>query len=762
MSTLTVEVKIIKELCRNADFRVFGCSPMKKYNELQLNDYYNFTIKGDLPFLSVGEEYTLEIEEVPNSKYKGTYQVVSVPSMQIESFRDLTKDESFDILMNITTSKRLANNILDAYPNFIELILTEGKEAIDLSKIKGVGEVYLSAYERELNNKYKYYSLLQKLKDYKINFTDCKKMFEAYKKEEDILKEMENNPYYMLTEISKRSFDDSDKKILNVHPELHDSEIRCEALIMDILNRNEIDCNTRINANLVWQICKEEYNAPQEWVKVIKKIVTESPLIHYDDETKYMSKMSTYLAECQINDFVKDKLNNSSKLDIDVEKYRDLGEYSMTDKQLECLSNFCKSGISILAGSAGSGKTSSVKGLINLLDDNKMTYTLLSPTGKASRVLSESTNRTAMTIHKRCYQGAINSDVIVLDECTMIGLDIFVMLLDKIVNENCRIVLVGDPAQLSSISLGKVFTDLLNANIIPTTELTEIFRYKSNGSLFTATNIRQGKQFFDDTEMVKHNEENKTYSIGNNYKFIEAIDEESADIFVNEYLKLIKKGIKPKDIMGLSPFNVKELGAYTLNNMIQEEINPPKPNENYLERQIRASNETYNIVFREKDMVMNTKNDYDVTTYEGYLKIKDDESGKLSSADVEKTSIMNGQIGTILKIEQNGLLIEFDEEIVFYEKFKLSNLLLAYVCSVHKSQGSSVDNVIAIVGEQHKKMLSRGLLYVADTRCRKTCINIGSINAFNSALDIVDNKLRDTWLYELLIEQEEGEENVKY
>ena len=138
------------------------------------------------------------------------------------------------------------------------------------------------------------------------------------------------------------------------------------------------------------------------------------------------------------------------------------------------------------------------------------------------------------------------------------------------------------PVTIASVGVGKVFSDFIESNIIPTTNLTEIFRYKSDGSLFVATNIRQGKSFLNDKDMVK--QDGDVYTVGNNYKFIN-----TTDIFntaISEYMKLINKGVKPLDILGLSPMNKGELGTRALNNAIQAEINPPIPNEKVLIRKI--------------------------------------------------------------------------------------------------------------------------------------------------------------------------------
>ena len=168
--------------------------------------------------------------------------------------------------------------------------------------------------------------------------------------------------------------------------------------------------------------------------------------------------------------------------------------------------------------------------------------------------------------------------------------------------------------------------------------LTEVFRYKSNGSLFVATNIRQGKNFFDD-DFVKHNENTNEYTVSDNYKFIQT--DEVLETVVNEYKKLLQKGIKKENIMVLSPFNVGLFGTYAINNEIQQMINPILPNDKI---QSRTVNKT-KIVFKEGDLVINTKNDYETVKADSYYANKDVEG--ISESDYETTAIVNGQMGII-------------------------------------------------------------------------------------------------------------------
>lgn len=736
---LKVKAKVIREIYHNDNFYILALSPMKIYDNLEITQYGTFTCKGELSMLTVGQEYDLVIEPISNDKYGTCYKVVDVPSLKVE---DLNDDDELEILKTITTNSQ-ADYVHKAYPNFIRLILNGEEDKIDIKNIYNVGETRLKVYKRLINEKFRYYYLMKQTKEYKISMSDCKLLLSKYKTIEECVKKINNTPYFILMEVLGRTFENIDKMILDIQPDLKVSKQRCEALIIGVLRRNEVDGSTRLYANDLFYYIKEEYDA-KELLPMLKDVAVESDLIYYDEKTKDLSIMSTYLAECKIADFVKSKIQNSKKLNIDYTKYKNIDNFTMSDTQLNALKVFCESNISILAGTAGTGKSSSIKGLVSLMEDNHLTYTLLSPTGKASKVLSESTGRKAYTIHKRCFSGSIDTDVVIVDECGMVSLDVFCMLLSAIQNDNARIVLVGDPAQLSSIGLSKIYDDLIKSNKVPMTMLTEVFRYKSNGSLFVATNIRQGKNFFDD-DFVKHNENTNEYTVSDNYKFIQT--DEVLETVVNEYKKLLQKGIKKENIMVLSPFNVGLFGTYAINNEIQQMINPILPNDKI---QSRTVNKT-KIVFKEGDLVINTKNDYKAVKADSYYENKDVEG--ISESDYETTAIVNGQMGIIREVVDKGLIIQFDEEMVYMNRNKLNHLLLGYAISCHKSQGSTIDYSINIVTNAHKNMLSRGLLYVATTRCRKSHIDIGDESAFQYALSVCDNDLRKTWLLDLMTEE---------
>lgn len=748
--SIKLRAKCIKCNFSNGDFRIYNWSPISNYEKLKLSPYMTFSSKGEDSYIVEGKEYDLEVEEIScDPKYGSCVRIISVPSMAGLDFKTLTRAESFEILMDCTSSEKIANNILDAYPSFIEKVLTEGQESIDLSLIHGVGTAYLNAYTRNLTEKYKYYNMLQKFKKYEINITDIKQLISEYTNEDNIDTALKENPYKVLISILNRSFENADKLIMSIRPELAHSELRCAYLILSVLEQSENEGDTYTDANDLYYYILNEYPIAKELEDLIVPVVQTNELFYYEEETHRVAIASTYNGECMIANLVKEKTENPHKLNIDWTKYTDVDGFKMTEEQSSLLSNVCEYDIAILSGKAGSGKTSSVKALIKLMEDNGLSYSLLAPTGAAALRLSNQTNRKASTIHRKCLKdGEINSDIIIIDEMSMVGLDVFIMLLNCVTNSNAKFVLCGDMYQLPSISKGCVFSDLIESGKVPTAELTKVFRYDTSGGAFVGENVRQGKAFFDsDRCKIKEN----ILTISNNYKFIET--NEIFEEIIKEYERLC--GIyKVEDIIILSPYNVGDCGTFKLNEYIENEYNPPKPNELSLSYKRNG----VNIVFRKNSRIVNTKNDYKAMPLESWEMINGSD-GVLTEEDVPLTQLFNGQIGVVRDVQEKYLVCQFDEELIVIPKSKLDTLLLARAISTHRSQGGEWKAVINVVSEQHERLLSKQLLYVSDTRAKEKHCDIGSKKAFNNSLLIDVVQKRNTFLKELIEREFENEDN---
>ena len=745
--TIKSKFKITKKVFQNNDFFIFGASPIPPFpDSLKLNQYFCVTLKGELGYLSEGKEYELEVEELSTDKYGTSYRVVSAPSINMEELEHLTREQSQEILEEITTSTQ-ANYVLNAYDNFIWLALTKGKEAFDLSKIYNVGECRLNAYVRELNTKYKYLNIMNKLKEWKLDISDCKKLIEEYFDEEHIAKEIQSNPYKVLISTLGRSFEFADRMIMELREDLKVSEIRCAYLILSVLERNEaMEGDTLLDANALYNYILEEYTQAKDLEPLIVPVVTNNDLFYYDEKNKTVSIMATYMAECKIADFIVNKYENSTKLNIDYTKYTKIKDGELTEEQQNILKTFCESNITIVNAKGGTGKSATTLALINMLENNNMTYSLLTPTGRVAKALKILTNgRPASTIHKACLSNpdGMWSDVFIIEEGSMIGIDLMCMLINSIANKNARIVINMDLGQIAPISCGCPMRDIINSGIVPICNLTKVFRYNEGGLYKMATDAYNKKFYIGELDYNKDR-----VSIGKNKDYTYVRYNGEVQQVVDEYKKFLNRGIKPIDIAVITCWNVTDFGTINLNNEIQKIVNSDAQEGKFIKKTIRKKE----VFFKVNDIILNCQNTYEILTLSGYNEIKNS-GNALTIEDVETTSVMNGEIGRILDIDDGNIIAQFDEDIIVFDKKLQDNLLLAYSLTSYKLQGSECPYVITLVTPQFEKSLNKNIIYTDMSRTRKEVVEIIDPTTLANAITIDSIQERLTNLERLLKER---------
>lgn len=422
-----------------------------------------------------------------------------------------------------------------------------------------------------------------------------------------------------------------------------------------------------------------------------------------------------------------------------------------------------------------SGKSSSVKSLIDMLEDNNKTYTLLAPSGIAAKRLRETTGRDASTIHKRLVgDNNIDTDVVVIDEVSMVDVKLFSKLLDQI-DYNTKIILVFDSAQLASISCGNLVQDLMDSNKVPCSELTKVFRYGVGGIATVGTDARYGREYLTRTGELNCENADKI----KDYKFIQVNDDPLEQV-MEEYSKLRQK-YSVDDILILTPYNKGAFGTYAINQAIQAKYNPSDDFEDTVSRKLSQSLGVPmdTLEYHVGDKVINKKNNYHALTEEGFewwqmcsrveaeidaLKVKfganddkvleaEDRLMLMQYDQPDDATVYNGDIGFIKHITPQGnVYVQFDEEMIVYKKSELDQLLLAYACTSHASQGCEAKAVIFLTHPSQKRMLSKNLCYMSLTRAKEQLVEIGDVSTINNALKVNETMLRDTWLKDLLVE----------
>lgn len=726
MNTITVKAKATKKVYNNGDFYIYGMSPIPPYNSnLKLNKYFSFTIKGELGFITEGKEYTIEIEEICTDKYGTSYKVISCDMGEIYDLDNLDYEKSYTILSEITTESQV-KNCLDAYEDFIKIALTDGVDGFDLKKIKNVGEYRINAYVRELNTKFKYLDVINKFKEWKFEISDAKELSDLYGSIGEIKKHIEENPYYVLITVLKKSFEKADEIVLENRPDLEISEIRCAYLIASVIEKAEYEGNSKVNANDVYNYTVNAYPKANKLKHLIVPVVKTNELFHYDDETKYVSLSSTYNAEYEIANYFNNLVQNSTKLDIDYTKYIEVKDGILTDEQQNILKHFCECNLTIVNAKGGTGKSASSMALMQMLDDTNMTYITLCPTGKVAKRLRELTDRPASTIHKAVltHPEGIYADAIILEEGSMIGIDLMIMFIRAMANPNIRIVINLDLGQIAPISCGCPMRDIIQSGMVDVCSLTKVFRYGEGGLSKMATDAYDMKYYIKDFV----NEDRISVGNNGNYTYVKYNGE--VEQVIDEYDKFIKRGIKADDICVITPWNVTPFGTINLNNLIQSKVNPKLNRDKIVTRKFRG----YTITFKVGDIVLNTENNYRIMTYEGYQSLMSDK--ELTKDDVPMGTCMNGELGKIVDIVDNNIIIQFDEELLVFDKGLHNNLLLGYSLNSYKMQGSEIPYAITLITPQFQKSLSKNMIYTDMSRAKKELVEIVDADTLANAITI--------------------------
>ena len=388
---------------------------------------------------------------------------------------------------------------------------------------------------------------------------------------------------------------------------------------------------------------------------------------------------------------------------------RDL-DITFDEKQRKAVKESCCHQMMILTGGPGTGKTTTLNGIIRILEAKGETVGLATPTGRAAKRITELTGREAKTIHRlleyspeenkgfqRNHGNPLEYDAVIIDECSMVDLWLFDHLLDALPLSS-RLILVGDVHQLPPVGPGSVLKDVLSSERVAAVELTEIFRQARESLIITnAHAVLHG-------QMPVLNETKKDFF------FLRADDPEQAvQLAVNLAAQRLPNAYDfspATDIQILSPTRKGLAGTANLNKELRDKINPAAYNKK--EMQFR------DLIFREGDKVMQIRNNYDLVTErtDGHL----------------DAGVYNGDLGIVEAVipAQESLIVRFDDKRVTYTGETLEELEPAYAITVHKSQGSEFKAVILMVSEGADLLFTRNLLYTAMTRAKQLLILVGS------------------------------------
>lgn len=603
-----------------------------------------------------------------------------------------------------------------------KIIMKFGEDTFDilendperLSVISGISKQKAIAIGNEFRRQHAMRQVLIELERYGITPSECTAVYKYFGV--NALNVIKENPYVLFGTVNGFSFERSEKLayLMGADPE---SRYRRQAGILHILSHNLTNGHTCIPKRKLIEPGMGLLEASEDSIlRTIDELIeTKRVVSHIVDGEEYLFLPRLYAAEKDIAERIVLMTKFSpapiATIDNDINRTEEKTGVIYAEKQREAIKTAGQRGMLILTGGPGTGKTTTVKGIIDVFEMKRVEVLLCAPTGRAAKRLGEVCGREAKTIHRllevewdendnqvfrRNAENPLGCGAVIVDEMSMVDVELFSSLLDAM-PLGARLILVGDSDQLPSVGPGNVLTDLIASGKMPVVCLTEIFRQAQKSLVvMNAHRIISGEM----PELTVTD---------NDFFFMKRDNSSTAPTVCGLIAKRLPDAyaFSPlEDIQVLCPSRKGDCGTVNLNRILQAEINPKN----------RVKNEVVTPagrIFREGDRVMQTKNNYNIPWHRGA------EEGE---------GIFNGDIGILKKINYaSGIMtVEFDDRTAEYPTDNLSELELAYAVTVHKSQGSEYPAVIIPLSGVMPMLMYRNLLYTAVTRARKMVILVGS------------------------------------
>lgn len=677
------------------------------------------TCVGKLVNANIGENLSLEGDFVNNSKYGIQFAFTSYEIILPTSLAGIERYLSSGLIKGVgpVTAKNIVQTFKEQTFDIIEMSpssLAQIKN-ISIKKALEIGEKF-----KELKKMQNSIMFLQK---YNISTNMAMKIYEFYGA--NTINVVKANPYRLVEDIDGIGFMSADRiaKSIGIPQE---SEFRIRAgLLYTMLSSTEKTGNTFLPKKMLesqslalLELSEETY--ANLFDQALDGLVLDKTMMRmWKDNVEIVLLSKYYFYENSIAQklAVLSCTQNIEKQNIDDEiaHFEQLNKIEFHQEQKNAINTALNNGVCVITGGPGTGKTTIVKCIIELLKQQNQKFILMAPTGRASKRLSDSTGEEAKTIHRalEVAQGGnslgnrfvynennpLKTDAVIVDEMSMVDAPLMSSLC-KALPRQCKLILVGDKDQLPSVGAGNVLDDIIKSQIIPVCTLTKIFRQSNDSLIITNAHlINNGKMPIIDNHSKDFFFEEKSE--------LEQIKNSIVDLVTKRLPNFTKQ--ESNQIQVLAPLKAGVCGISNLNRILQEVINPPS-----IRKMELVVGET---IFREGDKVMQTANNYNLVW-----------SKMVGFVEEQGEGVFNGDIGYIAKIDyQSGeTTVEFEDgRLCTYPRTEISQLSLAYAITIHKSQGSEFDTVVIPVIAGAPMILTRNLIYTAVTRAKKMVVLVG-------------------------------------
>lgn len=684
---------------------------------VQVNATKSVTVTGYLPDLHAGESVVFAGAWGFHAKFGRQFVADSAESKLPSSAIGIKKYLGSGLIKGIGPkfAERLVNQFKERTLDVID------QEPDLLFQVYGVGKRRVQLITAAWQEQKEISQVMVFLHGHKISTAFAVKIYKTYGV--DSVKIIQENPYKLAQDIWGVGFKTADKLALTLGFETN-SPYRIKAGILhaiaQVVDKGNLYCNvdelkkslfellelTRDDAheNLVKQSLRALYN--QDKIKLVSK-----------DDSHYVTLPQYYFSEMGIAKkikFLQEQANLENRFDLkdayNLIRFPDKKNFVLNEDQQKGVMSCLQNKLSIVTGGPGTGKTTLVKKLLDVLEKKKVSFRLAAPTGRAAKRMFEGTGRNAETLHRlleftptamnftRNEQNALELDFLIVDEASMI--DVFLMhAILRALPTHAHLVLLGDIDQLPSVGAGNVLNDLIDSGVVSVVRLIEIFR-QAQDSLIVVNAHKINKGEFPTSYIPGSRKD---------FVFIKEYNPENVFTLLRDIYKkkLPAIGISPSESIVLTPMNRGVVGTHRLNQELQIILNPEENPDKQVSR--------FGTVYKVGDRVMQIRNNYD-------------------------KFVFNGDIGNITDINliDKKIKVLFGERELEYDFAELDELVLSYAVSIHKSQGSEFGAVIIPIFMQHFILLQRNLIYTAITRAKRLCLLIGQPKAI--AIGIKNNK----------------------
>ena len=693
------------------------------YTVLRLKDGNGemVTVVGCFPFAAAGESMVVSgawmNHSVHGRQFKAEYAQRMLPTNAAAIYQFLASGTVKGI------GPATASLIVDRFGDkTLDVILNKPQE---LSQVRGIG----GAKAAQISKSFRQQAGLRMLMEFVCSFglrpVLAMRMYKYYG--DEALESLRENPYLLCSALVGGTFREADTMALNLGMGGSSKNRIGAAILFELVhNTGNGHCFipreklAAVTAELIDVECGEADDCIGELIEEGRLCYEEIAGVRacylpelYEAETNAAEQFARMCRRT-----FSDRLNTEKLL----KKLETQQHITYAPKQKQTLELALKNQLLVITGGPGTGKTTSIRAILAMLDELGMKSLLCAPTGRAAKRMTELTGREAATVHRllgakfdeegdrvvftKDESDRLDCDAVILDESSMVD----ILLMDALLRAmppDARLIMVGDADQLPSVGPGNVFSALIRSQVVATVRLTEIFRQNEGSRIIRNAHMINRGEHPDFAENAGDFFRLKRLQAGTS---VETITELCTVRLPN------KMHIPTEEIQVLSPTRKGETGTVALNRKLQEGINPPAPN--------KKEKPFGDVIFREGDRVMQIRNNYDILWHNA----DNTEAG---------TGIYNGDIGTLLSIDPDSetLTIDFDGRIASYGFDALIELEHAWAITVHKAQGSEYRAVILALGGSSQMLMTRGVLYTAVTRAKELLILVGDENQAHQMID---------------------------